>query len=163
MAICLGFLVLTSSDLSSQVELGALGAFTLGLAWLIDFTVTPALCAGLRVVTLWDTLSLDLGRSPQESIPMFHGLSKAQARIVALMASVRDVKAGRMLIKSGEQGRELYVVIDGSLRVSIEGDDVHEHGAVKARHHQPRHLGRRRHGHGQTPRHRLGHGPARQR
>ena len=125
-AICAGFLVLTTSELRTQVEVGALGAFTLAFAWLVDFTLTPALCSGLRVVTIWDTLTLDLGRSPDTSIPLFKGLSKAQARIFALMASVRAVPAGQRLIHVGEEGREMWVVIDGRLRVSIQG----EHGPI---------------------------------
>ncbi|MCZ6714647.1 MAG: MMPL family transporter [Deltaproteobacteria bacterium] len=118
-AICLGFLVLTTSELSNFVEIGALGAFTLAFAWLIDFTLTPALCSGLRVVTLWDTLTLDLGHSPSTSIPLFKGLSTAQARILALMASLRRVPAGQRLIRMGDEGRELWVIIDGKLRVSV--------------------------------------------
>jgi predicted RND superfamily exporter protein len=122
-AICAGFLVLATSDLQRQVELGALGALTLAFAWLADFTLTPALCSGLRVVTLWDTLTLDLGDEPQRSIPIFEGLSKAQCRIVALMARVLSAPAGARLIKAGEQGQEMYVVIDGTLRVWAEGRD----------------------------------------
>ncbi|MFQ5513614.1 MAG: MMPL family transporter [Myxococcota bacterium] len=126
-AICLGFLVLCGSELQSQIEVGALGAFTLGFAWLVDFTLTPALCSGLRVVTMWDTLTLDLGHEPQHSIPLFRGLNKAQARIVALMASLRSVPAGERLVHAGELGREMYVIIEGTLRVSVEG----EHGRIE--------------------------------
>ena len=121
-AVCLGFLVLTTSELGNQVEVGALGAFTLAFAWLVDFTLTPALCSGLRVVTIWDTLSLDLGDSPETSIPLFKGLSTAQARIVALMANVRSVATGQRLIHLGEEGREMWVVIDGKLRVTTPAD-----------------------------------------
>jgi hydrophobe/amphiphile efflux-3 (HAE3) family protein len=111
-AICLGFLVLCTSELKNQVEVGALGAFTLGFAWLVDFTLTPALCSG----------RLDLGHEPQTSIPLFKGLSKAQARIVALMASIQSVAAGQRLVRAGEMGREMYVIIDGMLLVSVEGE-----------------------------------------
>ncbi len=44
-ALCLGLLVLTSSDLVTQVQFGALGAFTLLFAWAVDLVVTPALCS----------------------------------------------------------------------------------------------------------------------
>lgn len=121
-AICLGFLVLTMSDLRNYVQVGALGAFTLGFAWLVDFTLTPALCAGLRVVTLWDTLTLDLGHRPQESIPLFRGLSERQCRIAALMASLRPIPAGARLMSAGERGREMYVIIDGTLKIWVDGE-----------------------------------------
>ena len=118
-ALCLGFLVLTTSELRNQAEFGALAAFTLAVAWLIDVTFTPALCARMRIVTLWDVVSLDLGEDPQRSIPLFEGLKKTQARIAALMASIRRVPAGQQVFSAGEEGDEMYVVIDGRLAVSI--------------------------------------------
>jgi predicted RND superfamily exporter protein len=121
-ALCVGFLVMTTSELRTWVELGALGAVTLAAAWLVDFTLTPALCSRLRVVTLWDTLTIDLGEHPEESIPAFRRLTNAQCRIVALMASLRTVPAGERLMSIGDQGKELYVVIDGRLRAWIPGD-----------------------------------------
>jgi CRP-like cAMP-binding protein len=43
--------------------------------------------------------------------------------MVALMASLRNVAAGTPLMRVGEQDREMYVIIDGSLRVWKEGPD----------------------------------------
>lgn len=125
-AICTGFLMLTTSDLTPQVQVGALGAITLAFAWLVDVTLTPVLCSGLRVVTLWDTLTLDLGDEPQESIALFEGLTKAQCRIVALMASLRELPAGHRLMQAGDEGKELYVIIDGKVAASVdrEGERV---------------------------------------
>jgi predicted RND superfamily exporter protein len=119
-AICAGFLVLTTSELNNLVQVGALGACTLGVAWLVDLTLTPVLCMRLRVVTLWDTLTLDLGEEPRKSIPAFHGLTLAQTRILALMASIRTVPAGAALIRAGDSGHEVFIVINGALRVWIE-------------------------------------------
>jgi CRP-like cAMP-binding protein len=72
------------------------------------------------VVTLWDTLSLDLGDRPHASIPLLAGLSTAQCRIVAQMASLRSVGAGQPLLRSGAEGREMYLVIDGVLEATLE-------------------------------------------
>jgi predicted RND superfamily exporter protein len=47
MAICLGLLVVGASQLRNQAEFGLLGAAILAIAWLIDVTVTPALCLRL--------------------------------------------------------------------------------------------------------------------
>jgi len=119
--LCLGFLVLTSSDLNMQVQVGIMAAWALAVAWLSDFILTPALCASVRITTLWDVLSLDLGENPQESIPLLKGLRKSQARIVAIMSRVVKVPAGSRIISEGEKGSEMYVVIDGRLRASIAG------------------------------------------
>jgi predicted RND superfamily exporter protein len=119
--LCLGFLALTTSGLRNQVQFGALGAFTLALAWLVDVTFTPALCSKMRVVTLWDALTFDLGENPQESIPVLRGLSTAQARIAALMTSFRTFPAGAPVFRVGEPGKELFVVLEGELLVSLQG------------------------------------------
>ncbi|MBW2726926.1 MAG: MMPL family transporter, partial [Deltaproteobacteria bacterium] len=47
MAVCLGLLVVGGSALRNQAEFGVLGAVTLAIAWLVDVTVTPALCTRL--------------------------------------------------------------------------------------------------------------------
>lgn len=46
-AICAGLLVVGASELGNQAEFGVLGAATLAIAWLVDITVTPALCLRL--------------------------------------------------------------------------------------------------------------------
>jgi predicted RND superfamily exporter protein len=120
--LCLGFLTFLWSDLRTQAEVGAMAAFTLGFALLCDLFLTPALCAGLRIATLWDTLTLDLGPSPQTTIPLLAGLTPRRARLVAQMSSLLDLPAGQQLIRVGEPGRELYVVIDGRLRAWVERD-----------------------------------------
>ena len=122
-SLCVGFLTMAWSDLLSYRQVGGMAAFTLGFSLLVEVTLTPALCAGLRIVTLWDTLSLDLGENPQDSIPLFRGLSVAQCRMVALMASLRSVPAGTPLMRVGEQDREMYVIVDGALRIWKEGPD----------------------------------------
>jgi len=125
--LCLGFLVLMTSELRMQVEVGIMASWALAIAWLCDFLLTPALCVSVRITTLWDVLTLDLGTRPQESIPLLNGLRNSQARIVALMSRIIRVPAGRRLITAGEKGAEMYVVIDGKLQTSFEG----EHGRVQ--------------------------------
>jgi predicted RND superfamily exporter protein len=114
-AICLGFIVLMASDLRYQFQFGLLSAFTLAVAWALELTLSPALCAGVRLVTLWDLLRIDLGSEPHRSIPLFDGLSARQARIFALMSDIVSVPHGRRLFGEGEPGDDMYVVIDGEL------------------------------------------------
>ncbi len=123
MGLCLGFLVLTTSELSMQVQVGIMASYALAMAWLSDFLLTPALCSSVRITTLWDVLTLDLGENPQESIPLLKGLRKSQARIVAVMSRIVTIPAGERLITSGNKGTQMYVVIDGKLATSFEGED----------------------------------------
>ena len=147
-ALCAGFFVLTASTLQQQVEFGALASFTLAVAWLVDITFTPALASGLRVVTLWDLLSVDLGKDPCHSIGLFENLSTRQARIIALMGTLVDAPVGRMLFRMGEPSEGLFVVISGSVHTWIDpgdpnlarghhpsGDTIGEVGLFHGEHH----------------------------
>lgn len=122
--LCLGFAVLAFSELRSQAQFGLLAAATLALGWVADVTVTPALCAGVRVVTLWEVLTLDLGADPQHQIPLFDGMSRRQARIFVLMATVRRLGAGELLMRAGDEGRHAYVVLEGRLCATRESGAV---------------------------------------
>ena len=44
LAVCVGLLVVGASALQNQAEFGLLGAATLLIAWIVDVTITPALC-----------------------------------------------------------------------------------------------------------------------
>lgn len=122
-ALCLGFLVFTGSELKTQVQFGLLSAFTLFLAWIMNITLTPALSSRLRIVTFWDLLRLDLGQSPQHTIPLFSGLSLRQARVFALMSKMENVQEGARLIQQGDLARDIFVVVDGTLEASVENHD----------------------------------------
>jgi hypothetical protein len=113
-----GFLVLTSSELRYQVQFGLLSAFTMAVGWVLELTLSPAICSRIRLVTLWDSLRLDLGPEPHRAIPLFAGLSARQARVFALMSRIVSVPAGTKLFGEGDRGEEMFVVIDGELVAS---------------------------------------------
>jgi uncharacterized protein len=119
-ALCVGFAVLATSPLGDLRWLGLTATAALLVAWLCAFLLAPALCSELQVVTLWDTLSLNLGPSPQGAFPLLRELTSAQCRIVAQHGTLRRVPAGQPLLRSGDEGREMFLVIDGALEASIE-------------------------------------------
>lgn len=120
LSLCIGFLVFTGSELKNQVQFGVLASFTLFIAWFADILLTPALGSKLRIVTLWDLLRLDLGQSPQHTIPLLSGLSLRQARVFALMSKMEKQHEGGRLIRQGDLSRDIYVVVDGTLEAWID-------------------------------------------
>jgi predicted RND superfamily exporter protein len=52
LVLCLGMLVVATSELKTQAQFGALGAFTLAAAWAIDVVLTPALCSLIPLARL---------------------------------------------------------------------------------------------------------------
>ena len=121
-ALCLGFLSFVGGGLQSQVLFGALASFTLLVAWAMDITLTPALGSYMRIVTLWDLLRLDLGKSPQHTIPLMAGLSLREARIFALLSRIEKYNARDRVIKEGDWARDMYVIVDGELQAWVDRD-----------------------------------------
>jgi predicted RND superfamily exporter protein len=121
-ALCIGFSILATAQMRGLAEFGILSAITLAVAWLADVLFTPALATGMRVVTIWEIATVDLGESPERAIPLFHGLSPRRARIAALMFDMVTARAGERLIQAGEARNSLYVVIEGKLSSSVQQD-----------------------------------------
>jgi CRP-like cAMP-binding protein len=58
-----------------------------------------------------------LGDDPERTIPLFAGLRRAEARIVVLMGEMRRFQPGDIIIRRGERGDEMYVIIRGATEV----------------------------------------------
>lgn len=55
------------------------------------------------------------------SVPLFSKLSQKGIRSVVSAANELDVKAGTVLVREGDLGRELYVIVDGEATVTRGG------------------------------------------
>src|SRR2546423_15459308 len=63
-----------------------------------------------------------------KAIPLFSGLSQKELRSVVQLAAEVDEPAGTTLIREGDQGEELFVLVSGAARVSRKGRSVGELG-----------------------------------
>src|ERR1700760_4710980 len=57
-------------------------------------------------------------------VPLFSHLSKQHLRELSGLATPLDVKAGHTLMRQGEPGRELVVIIDGKADIQRDGKTV---------------------------------------
>lgn len=122
-ALILGFLCMAATGFSSHAQFGILAAVTLAIAWLCDLLLTPAISARSSIVTLWDVLRIDLGADPEKSIPLFDGLSARQARLFALLSHTHTVEQGDHLLRVGDPGKEMFILVEGEVRVWVRADD----------------------------------------
>jgi hypothetical protein len=122
-ALGLGFLTLLFSNFVPIQKFGILTAITIAAAFANDLVLLPALLATTRIITLWDLLYLKLGSNPQKTIPLFEGLRPWQAKIVTLMGEIKAFPKGRTLIRQGEMGNEMYVLIKGAAEVVLNSSD----------------------------------------
>jgi len=117
--LCLSFLSFCLSIFVPIQEFGLLSAITIIVGLAAEIIFLPALLAVSPVITLWDLLYLKLGREPQKTIPLFAGLRPFQAKIVTLMGEIKAFPQGQAIVRQGEMGDEMYVLISGAADVFL--------------------------------------------
>ena len=74
-----------------------------------------------------------LGRNAKiellKRVPLFAGCSKSELRELALVADEIDLRDGHVLTREGRPGREFFVLVEGTVRVTRNGRKIAELGA----------------------------------
>ena len=117
--LVLGFLALALSGFVPLRQFGVLSATAIVASMLGDLVLLPALLATTRIITIFDVLRLKLGAEPHRTIPLFAGLRPLQAKIVALMGRLQTFAPGQHVVRRGEVGAEMFVIIDGKAQVIL--------------------------------------------
>lgn len=116
-ALFLGFLTFAFSSFVPIQQFGVLSGMTMATALVTNLVLLPAVLATTKIITVWDLLAVKLGRDPARTIPLFAGLRPAQARIVVLMGEIKRFAPGETIVRRGEMGDEMYVIIQGAVEV----------------------------------------------
>jgi predicted RND superfamily exporter protein len=116
----LGFLTLCVSTFVPIREFGLLAAASMIVALAADVILLPAILSTTRIITLWDLLYLKLGRDPHKAIPLFEGLRPLQAKIVTLMGKLKAFPKDETIVRQGEMGSEMFVLLKGSADIYIQ-------------------------------------------
>lgn len=121
-----GFIVLGFSSFVPVMQFGFLSALVMILALITDLILTPVLLSTIRLITLWDLLGFKLRETLINTSPMFSGMTKWQAKKLILLANVEEHKAGTTVIREGETGSNMYVIIEGEMEVSkiVDGESI---------------------------------------
>src|SRR5881628_136009 len=120
-ALFFGFLTFALSGFVPIKNFGILAGVTMATALGANLVLLPALLATTKIITLWDLLGVKLGDDPARTIPLFAGLRPSQARIVVLMGELKHYLPGEAIVRTGERGDEMYVIIEGMTEV-LAGD-----------------------------------------
>jgi hypothetical protein len=116
-ALSLGFLTFAFSSFVPIQSFGVLTAVALATSLVANLVLLPALLATTKIITLWDLMAIKLGEHPEQTIPLLAGLRPGQARIVVLMGHIKRFAPGEAIVRQGEQGNEMYVIIQGTSEV----------------------------------------------
>jgi len=124
LALAAGFLVFAVSAFVPLAYFGVLAAVTMIVALLADLTITPALMASTRLITLWNVVGMKLGGDICKLSPLFRDLTPLEARKIVLLGRLQQIEAGRAVVQRGQSGsRTMYVVVTGGLRVCLRDND----------------------------------------
>jgi hypothetical protein len=126
-ALLLGFLTFSLSSFIPIQTFGLLSSVTLLIALVANLALLPALLATTKIITLWDLLGVRLGEDPARTIPLFSGLRPSQARVVALMGEMRRFEPGDYVLRQGDIGEEMFVIIQGNVEVWASSHDRRRH------------------------------------
>lgn len=126
LGLALGFAVLALSSFPPVTQFGLLSAMVMVLALLAVFVVLPLLLSSLRLITLYDLLTLHLREAVLERCDLFRGMRASQIKKLVLVSQVRELEAGEAIVSQGETGDEMFVVLDGEVEVSKTLEDGHE-------------------------------------
>lgn len=59
-------------------------------------------------------------------VPLFADCSKQELARIASLADELDVRAGKVLTREGDRGREFFVIVDGAVEVRAKGRKLAE-------------------------------------
>lgn len=122
-ATSLGFAILLFSSFKPIENFGILTGVTMMCALCTDLLITPMLLISTRLITLWDMLSLELKGDVINKSPLFRNMRKWEIKKTILIGDVQTYEAGQKIISQGEIGREMFLLLDGQISVSVNSHD----------------------------------------
>lgn len=114
--VAAGFGVLLFSELAPVANFGALAAGAVLFSVLANLLITP-LMSRIRLVGLYEILSMSMPREALEGSQLFHGMNAYQIRKAILLSELREYGQCELLIEQGTMGRSMYLVVEGQIEV----------------------------------------------
>ena len=114
-ALAMGFGILAFSSFIPVAHFGMLSAMVILLALLATFFITPLLLGSAELLTVWDLISLKVRNEYLKQSPLFQGLNLWQIKKVLLASEIRNFNTGEQILTEGEEGTEMFVVLDGQV------------------------------------------------
>src|SRR5262249_1504180 len=117
LALFFGFLTFAFSGFVPIQNFGILAGITMATSLVANLVLLPAVLGTTKIITLWDLVGVRLGENPARTIPLFAGLRPSQARVAVLMAEAKAFRAGQPIVRTGDPGEEMYVILNGRAEV----------------------------------------------
>jgi predicted RND superfamily exporter protein len=132
-ALAFGFGILLFSSFSIVAQFGALAAATMLISVVANLLVTPIIMARIRLVGLYQILSMSVDQEVLDASPLFQGMTDYQRRKAILISELNEFEAGECLVRQGDVGRSMYLILDGEAEVvRLDGEERRQLAVLKA-------------------------------
>lgn len=122
-ALAAGFGALCWSNFPPVFSFGMLSAMMMLFAFLATFVLGPVMLSYIRLITIWDLLGASMRNELSHSCPLFSGMRPLQIRRVILLGRVSCYQDGERLMRRGELGRSLFVLLKGHVIIESAKTD----------------------------------------
>ncbi|MEG3619535.1 MMPL family transporter [Magnetovibrio sp. PR-2] len=116
-SLALGFGILAISNFQIVAQFGFLAAATMMYALLSDLLVTPIILRSVRIVGMYDIVSMKVSKTILDSCPLFDNMSPYQIKKSILLSQIHSFEEQDALLQQGDVDRKLLVVLEGSVEV----------------------------------------------
>jgi len=117
LTIATGFVILAFSGFKPTAIFGTMMVGTMFSALIGDLVLLPILIQRVELVTLWDLVRIKMGGDTGLGIPLFRGLSRAEAHSIIMAGTLKSVSSGEVLFYKGDTSESMYAIISGHFDV----------------------------------------------
>lgn len=118
LSLALGFGILMFSEFTVIAQFGALAAATMVFSVIANLLITPIIMARIRLVGLYQIVTLRLDREVLGRTVLFDGMSGYQRRKAVLISELNEFEAGELLVEQDTVGRSMYLILSGEAEVA---------------------------------------------
>tara|TARA_R110002072_G_scaffold56097_3_gene145505 strand:- start:66 stop:2837 length:2772 start_codon:yes stop_codon:yes gene_type:complete len=124
LALSFGFGILLFSNFTVVAQFGALAAATMLISIFANLLITPIIMARIRLVGLYQIISMQVDEAVLDQSPLFKDMSSYQRRKAILISELHDFLPGEKLVEQGTMGRSMYMILSGEANVVRRDGDV---------------------------------------
>ena len=117
------FASLMTAETAFIAQFGFLACLAILCMVVANLLIIPLAMARIRLVGIYEMLSLSNQQAALDCSPLFQGMSRYEIRKTILISELRDYPAGARLIEQGSVGRSMFLVVSGALEVVRRDSD----------------------------------------
>ncbi len=117
-ALAIGFLSFSISDFPPVERFGQLSALVMLAAVISTFVLAVLMLHHVKLVTVWDILSIKLKQEVLQKSQLFAGMSRWQARKVMAMTKIEEFADKNLIMVEGQPIEHFYVLLEGQIKAS---------------------------------------------